>query len=101
VGYERSGLIGRSWQDFRAMETSEEVLGDLVATLKAGRSWEGEWFIRRQGGKVYPAHGVVTPVKHHDGSLACFVAIFDDVTETKQREAELREARDRAQAGDR
>jgi PAS domain S-box-containing protein len=101
IGYSRHELIGRSWHDFRVTETSEDVLSDLVSTVRSGRPWEGEWFNRRQNGAVYPVHGVVTPVKHHDGSLACFVAIFDDVTETKNREAELREARDRAQAGDR
>ncbi len=101
VGYSREELIGRRWQDFRVTETGEDVLEDLVSTVRDGRPWEGEWFNKRQNGSVYPVHGVVTPVKHHDGSLACFVAIFDDVTETKHREAELREARDRAQAGDR
>jgi PAS domain S-box-containing protein len=101
IGYSRDELIGRSWHDFRVTETSEDVLSDLVSTVQAGRSWEGEWFNRRQNGAVYPVHGVVTPVKNHDGSLACFVAIFDDVTETKNREAELRDARDRAEAGDR
>ena len=101
IGYSRHELIGRSWHDFRVTETSEDVLSDLIATVQAGRPWEGEWFNKRQNGAVYPVHGVVTPVKNHDGSLACFVAIFDDVTETKNREAELRDARDRAEAGDR
>ena len=101
VGYARHELIGRSLQDFRVTQTSEDVLSDLISTVKSGRSWEGEWFNKRQNGEIYPVHGVVTPVKHHDGTLACFVAIFDDVTETKQRVAELREARDRAEAGDR
>ena len=101
IGYSRDELIGRNWQDFRVTETSEDVLSDLVSTVRAGKPWEGEWFNKRHNGAVYPVHGVVTPVRNHDGSLACFVAIFDDVTETKHREAELREARDRAQAGDR
>jgi PAS domain S-box-containing protein len=101
IGYTRAELIGRSWQDFRVTETGEDARSDLVSTVTAGRPWEGEWFNKRQNGSIYPVHGVVTPVKNHDGSLACFVAIFDDVTETKHREAEMREARDRAQAGDR
>lgn len=101
VGYSRSELVGRTWRDFRAAETSDEVLADLVTTVQAGRTWEGEWFNKRQNGSVYPVRGVVTPVKQRDGALACFVAVFDDVTEAKEREAELREARDLAQAGDR
>lgn len=101
IGYTRRELIGRNWRDFRVADTAEEILADLVATVRAGRAWEGEWFNQRKDGTVYPVRGVVTPVKHRDGSLACFVAVFDDVTEIKRREAELREARDLAQAGDR
>ncbi len=101
MGYSRRELIGRPWRDFHVTQNAEALLSDLVATVRAGRPWEGEWFNRRKDGSVFPVHGVVTPVKHRDGSLACFVAVFDDVTETKSREAELREARDAAMAGDR
>ncbi len=101
MGYSRRELIGRPWRDFHVPQTTEAMLSDLVATVRSGRPWEGEWFNQRKDGSVFPVRGVVTPVKHRDGTLACFVAVFDDVTETKGREAELREARDAALAGDR
>ena len=101
IGYSRSDLIGRKWQEFHVAQSADAPLSDLVATVRSGRPWDGEWSNRRNDGTVYPVRGVVTPVKHRDGSLSCFVAVFDDVTETKSREAELREARDLAQAGDR
>ncbi len=101
IGYNRRELIGRKWRDFQVTETAEATLADLVATVRAGRPWEGEWFNRRKSGDTYPVRGVVTPVRGRDGQLACFVAVFDDVTETKRREAELREAIDAARAGDR
>lgn len=101
MGYSRRELIGRSWRSIRASQTPEDVFADLSATVRAGHTWEGEWFNARKDGTPYPVRGVVTPVKHRDGSLACFVGVFDDVTETKRKEAELREARDLAEAGDR
>lgn len=101
LGFARRELLGHNWRDFQVAQTSESVLAEMVATVRAGRGWEGEWYNRRKDGSVYPVRGVVTPVKHQDGSLACFVAVLDDVTETKRREDELREARDLAQAGDR
>jgi PAS domain S-box-containing protein len=101
TGYSRRELIGRSWRDIRGRETPDEVWGEVAANLRAGRHWEGEWFNGRKDGSAYPVRGAVTPVKHRDGSLSCFVAVFDDVTETRRREAELREARDLAEAGDR
>jgi PAS domain S-box-containing protein len=101
IGHSRRELIGRDWRSFRGHETPAEVFSDVSATVQAGHPWEGEWFITRKDGTTYPVRGVVTPVKHRDGTHACFVAVFDDVTETKRREAELREARDLAEAGDR
>ena len=101
IGYARRELIGHSWHDYRVAETAEETIANLVATVRSGKAWEGEWFNRRKSGEVYPVRGVITPVKRRDGALACFIAVFDDVTEAKRREAELREARDLALTGDR
>ena len=101
IGYSRRELIGRKWRDFQVAETPPEMLAELVSTVRSGKSWEGEWFNRRKEGTIYPVRGVITPVKRRDGSLSCFVAVFDDMTEIKRKEAELREARDLARAGDR
>ncbi|HUR59956.1 MAG TPA: ATP-binding protein [Opitutaceae bacterium] len=101
IGYARRDLIGRPWRDFQVAQTPDHEMADLIATVRAGRRWDGEWLNLRKDGSIYPVRGMVTPVKHRDGSLACFVAVFDDVTEVKRREAELREARDLAEAGDR
>lgn len=101
IGYGRRELIGRKWKEVQVAEEATEAFSEMLATVRGGRSWEGEWLNKRKDGATYPAGGVVTPVKRRDGSIACFVAVFDDVTETKKREAELREARDLAQAGDR
>ena len=101
IGYTRRELIGRKWRDFQVVDTAPELLAELVTTVRSGQTWNGEWFNRRKDGTVYPVRGVVTPVKRRDGSTSCYVAVFDDVTESKRKEAELRDARDLAQAGDR
>jgi PAS domain S-box-containing protein len=101
IGYSRRELIGRPWREFQVAQSPDTELADLIATVRAGRRWDGEWLNQRKDGSVYPVRGMVTPVKHRDGSLACFVAVFDDMTDVKRREAELREARDLAEAGDR
>lgn len=101
IGYGRRELIGRRWRDFQVAEEGSAVLSDMVAAVRAGLPWEGSWTNRRKDGTAYPARGAVTPVKRRDGSISCFVAVFDDVTEGERRESELREARDLALAGDR
>jgi PAS domain S-box-containing protein len=101
IGYTRRELLGRRWQDFQVQQTPPETIAELVTTVRAGRTWAGEWFNKRKSGEIYPVRGSITPVKRRDGSIACFVASVDDITEQRRRETELREARDLAQAGDR
>jgi PAS domain S-box-containing protein len=101
LGYQRRELLARHWRDFLTGPNAGPTIADLEATMHSGRPWEGDWMNLRKDGTAYPVHATVSPVKHRDESMACFVAIFDDVTEVKRKEAELREARDLAQAGDR
>ncbi|MBC7369615.1 MAG: response regulator [Undibacterium sp.] len=100
MGYERAELLGRGWREFQVAGTRPELLADLVAAVRGGQAWRGDWFNRRKNGEIYPVRGIITPVKNHEGRLACFVAALEDATESKKIEAELREARDRAEAGD-
>lgn len=97
----RRELIGRPWREFQARDTPRETNIELDATLRAGRTWHGEWFNHRPDGSIYPVRAVVSPVAHRDGSPACYVAVLEDATVAKRAEAEMREARERAEAGDR
>jgi PAS domain S-box-containing protein len=101
MGFARDELVGRPWRDFREADAAVDPIVTLIASPRSERPWEGEWRNRRKDGTARPVRGVVTPVRRQDGALGCFVVVFGDATEAKEREAELRDARDRAQAGDR
>jgi PAS domain S-box-containing protein len=100
-GYERRELIGRNWRDYQAEQVNLAIFSEMVATVRSGRTWHGEWTNKRKNGELYPARGVVTPVKRRDGSLSCFVTVFDDMTPIKRNEEMLRAAVERAEVGDR
>ena len=101
LGYSRPDLIGRVWRDFQGFQAPPELVHDLVKTIGAGQSWSGEWMMRRKDGDLFPVRGGVTPVKDRSGVIRSFVVVFDDVTEIRETERLLREAKDRAEAGDR
>jgi PAS domain S-box-containing protein len=101
IGYPRRELIGRPWRNYQSPAMAPEMAAELVTTVRAGQTWSGEWMNLRRDGSFYPVRGTVTPVKRRNGELACFVAVFDDMTEVKRNEAVLREALVRAEAGDR
>jgi PAS domain S-box-containing protein len=100
IGYSREELLGRRWQEFRQAETPPEVLADMVATVRSGRSWRNEWYNRRKNGELYLVRGDVTPVRDKAGKLACFVAVLEDLTDFKRGELALKEALDRAESGE-
>jgi PAS domain S-box-containing protein len=101
IGYSREELIGRSWRDFQQAETPPELLQEMVSTVRSGRSWRNEWYNRRKNGELYLVRGDITPVKDKAGRLACFVAIFEDLTQFKRGELALKEALERAESGER
>ena len=100
-GYTRRELIGREWRELHVTDTAPEVVADVVSSVRAGQAWSGEWQMRRKDGTVFPGHGRITPVKDRWGNIRSFVAVFDDVTELRRTEMVLREAKERAEAGDR
>ena len=100
-GYSRRELVGRPWRDLLLPDTPPEAIAEMVANVKTGRSWQGEWPYRRGKGESYPVRCAVTPVIKRDGGIACFVAVCEDMTEIKRTEVMLRAAVERAEAGDR
>jgi len=101
IGQGRRDLIGRPWRELWPKDLPLEQFAELMATVRAGRPWSGEWTNVRRDGSRYPVRCSVTPVKTHHGDFACFVAVFEDMTVVKRNEAVLREALERAEAGDR
>jgi PAS domain S-box-containing protein len=101
LGYTAGELIGRNWNEFRTGATPPALLADMIATVRAGRSWGGEWINRRKSGELYPVSGVISPVVGGPGRILCFIAVLSDMTEVKRSEAELRTAKERAEAGER
>ena len=101
LGYTREELVGREWREFQGFEAPPALVRKLAATVRAGHPWTGEWTMRRKDGGFFPVRGGVTPVKDRNGRIRSFVSVFEDVTEIRRTESMLREAKERAEAGDR
>lgn len=101
TGYGRREVVGRPWREYLSPRMTPETAAEMVSTVRAGLTWSSEWLHLRKDGTYYPVRCTVTPVKRRTGEIACFVAVFEDMTEVKRNEATLREAIDRAEAGDR
>jgi PAS domain S-box-containing protein len=102
LGFGRRELLGRNWRTISPTgpDTPPQLVSEMMAAVRAGRGWTGEWEAKRTDGSVYPLRGTFAPVLREDGALACHVATFEDLSEVRRIDALLRDAQQRAEAGE-
>ena len=102
VGRERRELVGRNWRDFPVTDpgTPPQLTAELTAAIRDHRAWEGEWLRRHPDGATRPVRAMFTPLPAGQGRAPGFVAAFDDLSEARRTEVVLREAQERAEAGE-
>jgi len=96
TGYEATEVIGQNPRLLNSGRHPPEFYRELWATITQGKVWHGELYNRRKDGSVYPEEMTITPVRDAEGKIRSFVAIKQDITDRKQLELELAQARDAA-----
>lgn len=97
-GWSAEEVLGRHVGVVTPHDTSMEQAATILAQLRTGRSWSGEFMVQRRDGAAFPAHVSDSPLYASDGRLVGYVGISYDLGEYKIAEAALRrsEARFRA-----
>lgn len=62
--------------------------------IATGRIWHGELTNCRKDGSVYISETTITPVRDEGGKIINFIAMIQDITQRKQVEVEMAEARE-------
>jgi phosphoserine phosphatase RsbU/P len=83
-------MIGRDSAEFAAEPMPAEVAKEIYRALEAGRTWEGEFGVRRKDGSIVYAHVVDSPLHDEEGRLVGVASMSLDVTARKRAEARLR-----------
>ena len=91
-GYSSEEVVGKNPRLLKSGRTSVEQYRQLWSTIQSGATWRGEYQNRRKNGELYWASATIAPVKDESGTITNFVAIQEDVTETRSLEAQLRQA---------
>ena len=66
----------------------------IIARLRRGERWAGEFSMRRRDGTTFPAYMIDSPLRDENGALVGVVGVSVDMTERKRIEEVQREARD-------
>jgi diguanylate cyclase (GGDEF)-like protein/PAS domain S-box-containing protein len=91
-GWSSEEVVGRDITDVTrslSLQDTEQALKLMVA-LREGRSWTGQFLVRRRDGSTFPALVTNTPVLDGDGRLTATISVSTDMTDRQQSEEAMR-----------
>jgi PAS domain S-box-containing protein len=89
TGYTAQEVIGHNPSILQSGIHTAHFYEALWRSLSEKGRWKGEIWNRRKNGEVYPQLGSISIVRNDDGSLRNYVAVFSDVSKTKEAETNL------------
>ncbi|MCA9979484.1 MAG: PAS domain S-box protein [Anaerolineales bacterium] len=100
-GYSVDELMGQMPEIWHAPEDALNVSESIQSGLSRDGRWDGQIRFVRKDGKRGICDAIVLPLYNDQGQRVAALGVSHDVTEQKQYEAELREAKDAAEAANR
>jgi HD-GYP domain-containing protein (c-di-GMP phosphodiesterase class II) len=82
-------MLGRLVTDTLVADDETAQAEEIMAQLSEGRSWSGEFTVKRQDGTPFPVAVTNTPIFDDDGELTAIIGISNDITERKRAEEAL------------
>lgn len=87
-GWSSGEALGTNIIDLTPAAETLETAGEILATLRRGESWSGEFLTRKKDGTLFPAQITDSPIFAADGELIGIVGVSTDITERKRAEEE-------------
>lgn len=95
LGLAAEDAIGRSLVEAVLPQQSPGDGQEVMRWLREGRSWSGEFELRRKDGTLFPAVVTNTPALDDRGDPVSIIAVSTDMTGRKRAEGVLRRAKER------
>lgn len=89
TGYSEKEVLGRNPSMLGSGQSTRSFFRNLWATLDETGTWQGEMPNRRKNGEFYPAWFSISQVRDSQGKPENHIAIFSDITNRKQQEAQI------------
>jgi len=93
TGYDKDDILGKNPSLLSSGRHSAEYYKKMWATLISKGEWSGEIYNKRKNGEIYPEYLNISAVNDESGALTHYIAHFMDITEQKNTEEKLRQAR--------
>ena len=98
TGYTADEVIGQNPRILSAEPGPSDKYSLLWEAVLNGSIWTGEFLNRKKNGELFWEQATISPVLDDHGVITSLIAVKVDITELKQSEAELRQAKELAEA---
>ena len=89
TGYTRAEIMAQNPRTLQSGKTPPELYEAMWATLLRGEVWQGELINKRKDGSEYVELATLAPIRQEDGRITHYLAIKDDITDSKRMNDEL------------
>jgi diguanylate cyclase (GGDEF)-like protein/PAS domain S-box-containing protein len=90
TGYEAAEAVGQTPRLLKSGRHEPAFYQGMWESINANGTWSGEIWNRRKNGEIFPAWTTITAVRRGDGSVSHYVGTFNDITQRRAAEDEIR-----------
>jgi PAS domain S-box-containing protein len=95
TGYKREEARGKNPRMLKSGEQGGEFYAEMWETILSGEIWQSELVNKRKDGTLYYVDQTIAPIVNERDEIGHFVAINRDITERKEKQAELEQQNER------
>ncbi|MBP7552051.1 MAG: PAS domain S-box protein [Spirochaetes bacterium] len=93
TGYSKQEAIGNNPRILKSGDQTTDYYNNLWDSLKEGKEWRGEFHNKKKNGEYYWELASISPIRNTNGEITHYIAIKEDISERKEFEKELVEAK--------
>ncbi|MDQ6787016.1 MAG: PAS domain S-box protein [Acidobacteriota bacterium] len=94
-GWTAEEVQGRNIREVTTPEMMVKQADEIMSKLRQGKSWSGEFQVKRRDGTMFPAQVFNSPIEDSKGNLIGIVGVSVDISERKQSEQALAKSEER------